>query len=303
MFAVAALALIGLLTAVAFSEPAARLLEPIKALILGTRVPPKPSKPARPAQPARPAFTASRVSLQANSSTRLPAGEPAKFTLAFELTGTQPVPAKAALAVRQPDGSLRYAAAMSEFTAVPGPNKKKLQFTPEAQVVSTELSVYGAVLIGGQTYLSDTPAHVTVVRTAGGAPPGRPSHVSPRASPAKAAQAKIAPPAHLRLTPTTPVRVPPGDTVYFDFTFDFTLADRMSIDEALAWRDSDGTLRYGAFSSATATRGPNVVRGLRMRVGTSAAPGTVYPVYGVIRINGQLYRSHLPALVTVIPPQ
>lgn len=337
------------------AQPVQPAAPPQPAQPVQPATPLQPAQPAQPATPAQPpsvlvlprqpaAAPVTQVSLRANSSAKLPAGQPAKFTLAFEFSGTKPTPAKALLAVRQPDGSLRYTA-LSEFAAAPGHNEKSLQFTPEAQAAGTELPVYGEVQVGGQTYLSAAARVAIAPAPRAAAPAAQPAPPSPRppvpaspppaprpspapsspaptppapplgatppggknppvpapSSPPRPAAAEPGGPGRMRLVSTSVLKVPPGGTVNFTFTFDFDAADRANAEYAIAWREPDGNLHYGTFRSVTVTRGPNTVRGLGLRVGTSVRPGTTYPVYGALKINGKTYRSQVAVIITVIP--
>lgn len=104
----------------------------------------------------------------------------------------------------------------------------------------------------------------------------------------------------LKLTATTATHVAAGQQVSFDLSYVVALEQRVNADYALAWRMPDGTLHYGTYRSVTATPGPNSVRGLGLKIGTDSS-GTTLPVYGVVRINGTIYRSQMPVLLTVAP--
>jgi hypothetical protein len=107
--------------------------------------------------------------------------------------------------------------------------------------------------------------------------------------------------ARLKLTATSSAQVEPGGTVRFSLAFELLLSERTTAENTIAWRGPDGTLRFGDYTRITATPGSNVFQGLSFRVG-NAAPGATFSVYGVVRINGVVYRTQVPVIVTVSSP-
>lgn len=232
----------------------------------------------------------------------------------FRVAGaTAPVPGQIVPAWRKGAGALHYgtpAPLVARNGAVPVSGSV---FVPRP-LPSDSVQVFLAVRFGGREWLS-SPGSVALT-TQAAAPPAPPrAPVPPQAAatpqPAAPPQAPAAPPAatppsgqkpaaavRLKLTATSPTQVAAGAKVSFNLSYVSALDQRAKADYTLAWRTPDGTLHYGNYGSMTAAPGTNSVRGLGLTIGTSSS-GTTLPVYGVVRIDGTVYRTQIPVLVNV----
>ncbi len=237
-----------------------------------TKPPVPPTKPATK-PPVLIASVPAQLRLSSTSPTSVVAGGTVSFDLTFVLTAKEPVPVEDTLAWRSPDSQLHYGTYAS-FTASPGLNTRHHMFTVgTSRPPGTELPLFGIVRINGRLYHTQVPVFVMV---AGGLQVDR-----------------------LKLVPTSPTLVPAGEKVFFDLTFVLTAREPVAAEDTVAVRlPDDGTLTYLRYVSFTASPGVNTIH-IWYTPGTSHAPGTI-SVYGVVRINGMVYRTQEAVFITVV---
>jgi cytoskeletal protein RodZ len=246
-----------------------------------TKPPVAPTQPAvkAPASPTPPApkppvlvqSVPAQLKLTSTSPTRVSAGGKVTLDLTFVLTANEPVPAEDNLAWRSPDGQLHYGAS-TKFTATPGVNTRHWTFTVgSSRTPGTEFPLFGVIRINGAEYRTQVPVLLRV-----------------------AAAGLVD---QLRLVPTSTTHISPGGKVTMDITFVFGGTESVAAEWNFAVRASDGTLSYMRYLNFTASPGPNRVPVI-FTTTPARQPGDI-PLVGVVRINGQLYHTQVPVLVTV----
>ncbi len=126
----------------------------------------------------------------------------------------------------------------------------------------------------------------------------KPPAVPPQPAP-KPPAAVLPVPSQMKLASTSSTRVAAGGNVTFDFTFVLDAKESVPAEDTVAWRTPDSQLHYGTYGRFTALPGLNARR-LVFNVGSSRPPGTEFPVFGIVRIGGKLYKTQVPVIVSVV---